>query len=145
MSVQKCSEFYREGLNPALDEKLEAFRKKRPFAGDAHLNALTETEIDKMGKLWWKQKSTPLRMTVLEVTTLLEMFDRITAWHKSMKGEKARMRMEKFRTKVVEAARKGDPKARKKLKSIKKYHKNMSASYRKSKRKEKAKKASKSH
>ena len=101
MSVQKCSEFYREGLNPALDEKLEAFRKKRPFAGDAHLNALTETEIDKMGKLWWKQKSTPFRMTVLEVTTLLEMFDRITAWRESMKGEKARIRRKSFGRKLL--------------------------------------------
>ena len=145
MSVQKCSEFYRKGLNPALDEKLEAFRKKRPFAGDAHLNALTETEIDKMGKLWWKQKSTPFRMTVLDVTTLLEMVARITAWRNSMTSEKARKRMENFRRRVSEAARKGDPKARKKLKSIKKYHKNKSASYKKSKREKQSKKARKSH
>ena len=144
MSVQKCSEFYREGLNPALDEKLVAYRKKRPFAGDAFLNVLTETEIDNMGKLWWKQKSTPFRMTIIEVTTLLEMVARITAWRKSMTSEKARKRMENFRRRVSEAARKGDPKARKKLKSIKKYHKNMSASYR-TKREEQAKKASKSH
>ena len=145
MSVQKCSEFYREGLNPALDEKLEAFRKKRPFAGDAHLNALTETEIDKMGKLWWKQKSTPFRMTVLDVTTLLEMVARITAWRNSMTSEKARKRMENFRRRVSEAARKGDPKARKRLESLKKYHKTMSARHRKSKRAKKAQKASKSH
>ena len=101
MSVKKCSEFSRELLNPALDEKLVANRKKRPFAGDAFLNELTETEIDKMGKLWWKQKSTPFRMTVLEVTTLLEMFDRITAWRKSMKGEKARIRRKSFGRKLL--------------------------------------------
>ena len=142
---QKSSEFYREGLNPTLDEKLVAYTKKRPFAGDAILNVLTETVIGKMGKLWWKQKSTPFRMTVLEVTTLLEMVTRITAWRKSMTSEKARTRMENFRRRVSEAARKGDPKARKKLKSIKEYHKNMSASYRKSKREKQAKKASKYH
>ena len=97
---QKSSEFYREGLNPTLDEKLVAYKKKRPFAGDAILNVLTETEIEKMGKLWWKQKSTPFRMTVLEVTTLLEMVTRITAWRKSMTSEKARTRMENFRRRV---------------------------------------------
>ena len=90
MSVQKCSKLYREGLNPALDEKLVDYRKKRPFAGDAFLNVLTETEIDKMGKLCWKEKSTPFLMTVIEVSTLLEMVARITAWRKSMKSEKAR-------------------------------------------------------
>ena len=71
MSRQKCSDFYRQGLNPVLDKKLAEYRKLRPFVGDAHLNVLTETEIDKMAKLWWKEKSASFRLTILEVTTLL--------------------------------------------------------------------------
>ena len=71
------------------------------------VNVLTETEIDKMGKLWWKQKSTPFRMTVVEVTTLLEMFDRSTAWRESMKGEKARIRRKSFGRKLLKLQERG--------------------------------------
>ena len=62
-----------------------------------------------------------------------------------MKSEKSRMRMVNLRNRMSEAAKKRDPKARKKLKAIKKYHRNMSAKYRKQRREEHAKKASKSN
>ena len=145
MSGQKSSDFYREGLNPALDKKLVEYRKMRPFVGNAYVNVLTETESAKMAKLWWKEKAARFRLTILEITTLLEMAAKITVWRKSTENENSRRRMKNFRNRMFVAARKRDPKARKKLKAIKKYHRNMSAKYRKQRREKQAKKAGKSH
>ena len=54
MSGQKCSDFYLEGLNSALDKKLAEFWKMGPFVGNTYVNVLTDTESDKMAKLYPK-------------------------------------------------------------------------------------------
>ena len=121
MSRSNPNILYKAGICRNLDEKLRIYRKTRIWCGRAVSNALTKTEVDVLARLWRKERETLWKMTVNEVSTLMEFCDRIVAWRKTNKKEQSRQRMENMRAKRVTLTRQGDKQVRRKLEGIKKY------------------------
>ena len=134
MSRSNPNILFKPGTCRNLDEKLRIYRKTRIWYGRAVSNALTETEVDVLARLWRKERETLWKMTVHEVSTLMEFCDRIVAWRKTNKKEQSRQRMENMRAKRVTLARQGDKQVRRKLEGIKNYQRVKTAQYKKRKR-----------
>ena len=110
---------YKKGLNKELDRKFAQYKKKNIWAGDGHLEALTDIEVKILGKLWRKERMTPGKIQTQEVIKLVDFTRRIDAYRKIVKREASRLRKERERSKREEAAKGGDVKAKRKIKSIK--------------------------
>ena len=132
MSMGKSSpnDLYVEGQNPILDKKFAAYKKMNIWAGYGLGAALREDEIDTIIDLWKKEKRSPWKLTVHEVSMLVDASSRILSYRMNMKKEKARTRKEKSREKLRHTAKTGDFQARKKIHDIKKYDKKYSKQYR---------------
>ena len=65
---------------------------------------------------------------------MVGFYERITTWRKRRRNELARLRMEKARAKLRDAAKRGNKKAKVKLRSIKKADAAKSSKYRKLKK-----------
>ena len=125
---------YKKGENPALDKGYSLFKKMNIFAGEAVDEALTDKEGTLLVKLWCKQQARPRMMFTQEVSTLVEFSKIIIAWRENRKREKCRIRKERQRKKLREAAENNDAAALKQLEKIKKKAAVVSANYRKRKR-----------
>ena len=70
---------YKKGENPAIDRKLESYRKLRIWRGDA-INQVfdDDEEFQVFGGLWRKERQAR-KLTVSEVSILIEFADRIRA------------------------------------------------------------------
>ena len=125
---------YKVGDNPELDEKFTLYKKVNFFAGDAYHDALSQEEAKLLIKLWGKARRVPQRLEVQEVSTLVGFYEQITTWRKRRRNELSRLRMEKARVKLRDAAKGGNKKAKMKLRSIKRADAAKSAKYRKLKK-----------
>ena len=125
---------YRVGDNPELDEKFKLYKKVNLFVGDAYHDELSKEEANTLIKLWGKARSFPRRLKVQEVLTLVEFYERIIARRKRRRRELARLRKEKSRRKLRDAAKEGNVEALLKVGAIKKAAVANSAKYRKAKK-----------
>ena len=130
-------DLYKQGHNPTLVKRSSIYRKLSVFSGNAVDVALSDKEGTLMVDLWIKERTVPWKMRTQEVLTLVELSERITAWRKSRRREKTRIRNERLRKKLRNAADNHDKAAVKKLKQIKKAAALNSKTYRKKKREEK--------
>ena len=121
---------YKKGLNKELDRKFAQYKKKNIWAGDGHLEALTDIEVKILGKLWRKERMTPGKIQTQEVIKLVDLTRRIDAYRKVAKREASRIRKERERRKREEASKGGDVKAKRKLESIKKKDRKRAEKYR---------------
>ena len=62
---------YKKGLNKELDEKVRMYKKISVWSGPAISEALTDEEIKIMVTLWRKEKQTPWKLSVQDVSTLV--------------------------------------------------------------------------
>ena len=121
---------YKKGLNKELDRKFAKYKRKNIWAGDGHLEALTDIEVKILGKLWRKERMTPGKIQTQEVIKLVDFTRRIDAYRKIAKREASRLRKERERSKREEAAKGGDVKAKRKIESIKKKDRERAGKYR---------------
>ena len=126
---------YRKGDNPEPDRKFALFKKVNLFVGAAYHNALSSKEADTLIKIWTKARMVPKRLDVNEVLILVEFTEVILAWRENRRKELSRIRKERARRKLKDAAMKGSREALIKVESIKKADKLKSAKYRRKKRK----------
>ena len=127
-------ELYKFGRNRPLDTKYMMYKKINLFAGEAADEAFSEDEVDILVKLWCKERSTPWKLSVHDVTTLIEFSERIVAWRKNRRREKTRIRIERLRKKLRDEAENGQAEAVEKLQKIQKAAAINSKEYRKRKR-----------
>jgi hypothetical protein len=125
---------YRVGDNPELDEKFTQFKKVNLFVGLAYHNELSKEEAKNLIRLWGKARRYPRRLSVQEVSSLVEFYERIMSWRRRRRRELTRIRNEKARRKLRDAAKEGNVEAVIKLRSIKKADVAKSAKYRKAKK-----------
>ena len=124
---------YRRGDNPDLDSKFAMYKKANIFAGKAYDAALSPKEADVLIKLWRKAVMKPWELDVEDVTCLVDFHARIITWRKNRKREINRLRQERARCKLQNAAKKGSSEAVMKLRLIKKANAVRSANHRKMK------------
>ena len=132
----KVKDGYRKGENKGLDLRYSQYKKVNLFAGRAYDEALSPEEANTLIELWNKEQKLPWTLTVKDVTKLAEFTEKILFWRKSDKRENARLRMERVREKLKEAAKNGDENALRKVKRKRKADAVRSAANRKRKRKE---------
>ena len=111
---------YRKGENKQLDLRYSQYKKVNLFAGRAYHAALSQEEANTLIKLWNKERKTPWSLKVDDVTKLAQFTEKILVWRRSDRKERARIRMEKSRKKLNEAAKNGDVNAIRKVKRKKK-------------------------
>ena len=128
------NDLYKEGQNLALDKRYSVYKKMRVFAGDGVDEALSDEEGSLLVKLWIKEVKTPWKMLTKDVLTLVDLTERVNVWRQNERREKARIRNERRRKKLRDAARNHDAGAVEKLGKIKKADAIYSANYRKKKR-----------
>ena len=132
----KVKDGYRKGENKGLDLRYSQYKKVNLFAGRAYDEALSPREASTLIELWNKEQKLPWTSTVKDVTKLAEFTEKILFWRKSDRRENARLRMERVREKLKEAAKNGDENALRKVKRKRKADAVRSAANRKRKRKE---------
>ena len=132
----KVKDGYRKGENKGLDLRYSQYKKVNLFAGRAYDEALSPGEANTLIELWNKEQKLPWTLTVKDVTKLAEFTEKILFWRKSDRRENARLRMERVREKLKEAAKNGDENALRKVKRKRKADAVRSAANRKRKRKE---------
>ena len=80
----------------------------------------TEDEIDTLAKLWRKERLASRKLTVKEVSRLVEFAECIRAYRAAAEREKTRQRMERTREKVRKAKRQNLLRSEQEKKSAKK-------------------------
>ena len=125
---------YKIGRDPELDKKFALYKKVNLFTGKAYHDALSQKEAKVLIKLSRKAEMVPWRLKVLDVLIIVEFYDRIIGWRKKRRKELARIRKERARLKLREAAKEGNADAILKLRLVKKADAAKSANYRKKKR-----------
>lgn len=128
---------YQKGANSKLDREYDLYKTMRLWRGNAISRALSEEEIDVLVCLERKERETPMKLSVQDVSTLTEFSGRISLCRQGISREKTRLRKEREREKLREAAKKGCSKAKRKLKNQKVAGAKRSVYYRQ-KRKKKA-------
>ena len=140
MSEELETDLYVKGRDCKLDKKYSDYKKLSLWSGLGLRCALTEQEENCLIDLWKKDKRTPWKLTIHDVTTLVELSARVSLFRANMKRKKARLRKERSREKMRNAAREGDRKACREVKKIKKADRERVAKYYKVKRNSKRKK-----
>ena len=130
MGKSLLNDFYVEGQNPILGKKLAAYKKMNIWTGYGLSAALRGDEVDTIIDLWKKENRCRWKLTVREVSVLVDASSRILSYRMNMKKEKARTRKVHSREKLRRKAKTGDLEARKKINDIKKYDKKYSERYR---------------
>ena len=111
MSGSAETGLYVKGRDLQLDKRYSEYKKLNLWRGLGLSLALSKEEGDSLIDLWHKDQRTPWKLTVQDVSTLVELSARISLYRINMKREKARLRKERSREKMRNAAREGDPKA----------------------------------
>ena len=133
------TDLYVKGQDLQLDKKYSEYKKLNLWRGVGLSRALSKEEGDSLIDLWNKDQRTPWRLTVQDVSILVELSARISLYRINLKREKARLRKERSREKMRNAARAGDPEACRKIKKIKIADRKRVAKYYELKRKSKRK------
>ena len=126
---------YQKGANSKLDKEYDLYKTMRLWRGNAMSRALSEEEIDVLVCLQRKERETPMKLSVQDVSTLTEFSGRISLCRQGISREKTRIRKEREREKLREAAKKGCSKAKRKLKNQKVAGAKRSANYRQKQKK----------
>ena len=113
-------DLYVQGRDRKLDKKYSEYKKLCLWSGTGLSCALREEDMNSLVDLWKKDLRTPWKLTVHDVCTLVDLSERISLFRMNMKREKARLRKERSRAKMRNAAKEGNPKACIKCKQIKK-------------------------
>ena len=71
MSGSDETVLYKKGLNKELDKKMRIYKKISVWSGPAISEALTDEEIKIIVTLWRKEKQTPRKLSVQDVSTLV--------------------------------------------------------------------------
>ena len=95
---------YKKGDNVELDKKFELYKKVNLFAGKAYHDALSQKKAKALIKLWSKARRVPWNLNVQDVSTLVKFYERIMEWRRNIRRELARIRKEKARRKLRDAA-----------------------------------------
>ena len=95
MSESSKTDFYVQGRDGKLDRKYSEYKKLSLWSGPALGRALKDQEASSLIDVWNKDQRTPWRLTFQDVSSLVELSDRICLFRKNMKREKARLRKEK--------------------------------------------------
>ena len=119
MSGSSEAVLYKKGENPQLDKKLEKYRKMRVWSGNAPSRALTDDDLSTLANLWQKEKLEHRKLTVEDVSKLVELADSVREYRAAAEREKSRQRMERARNKLRKAEKDGDCAAIRKIKKIK--------------------------
>ena len=133
-SMPEEKDVYKKGCNPTLDRRYLQCKKINIFAHGAADKALSEKELDLLIKLWCKRRARSQQMKTQEISTLVDLYERVTAWRKNRKSEMSRIRNERRRNKLRDAAKNGDAGAVTKLQKKKKADRLYAQNYRKKKR-----------
>ena len=134
MSGSGKAVLYRKGENVHLDIEFKRYKRMRIQRGNAILEVITKEEEKIMGELQRKEKLTPRRLTVQDVSRLVDIAGRVREYRVAAAREKCRQRMEKSRNKLIEAAKQGDVKAIRKRKKRKVSERKRVAKYREGKK-----------
>ena len=126
---------YQKGANSKLDKEYDLYKTMRLWRGNAMSRALSEEEIDVLVCLERKERETPMKLSVKDVSTLTEFSGRISLCRQGISRDKTRIRKERERAKLREAAKKGCSKAKRKLKNQKVAGAKRSANYRQKQKK----------
>ena len=126
---------YQKGANSKLDKEYDLYKTMRLWRGNAMSRALSEEEINLLVCLERKERETPMKLSVQDVSTLTEFSGRISLCRQGISREKTRIRKEREREKLREAAKKGCSKAKRKLKNQKVAGAKRSANYRQKQKK----------
>ena len=129
---------YRKGENLVVDRKLERYRKMRLWRGNAINEVFNDEEFNAFAELWRKEGQGLQKLTVNEVSKLLEFADDIIAWREVAQRESSRKRMDRSRKKLRKKAKNGDSVAIRKIERVKKSAKKRWAKCYKRKRGKKA-------
>ena len=140
MSKSSETDLYIKGRDRKLDKKYSEYKKLCLWSGPGLSSAMREEEVNSLVDLWKKDLRTPWKLTVHDVCTLVDLSERISLFRMNMKREKARLRKERSRAKMRNAAREGNQKAVIKIEQIKKTDRKRVAKYYKLKQKSKRKK-----
>ena len=137
MSGSADTDLYVQGRDSKLDRNFSTYKKLSLWSGDGISCALSEEDANSLIDLWKKEQRTRWLLTVRDVSTLVELSARISSFRMNMKKEKARLRKERSRKKLRNAAKEGDINACRKTEEIKKGDRERATKYykRKSKRK----------
>ena len=111
---------YYKGEVETLDKKQEKYKNKQIFVGDAWSEALTDKEVDNLADIQKKKRIKPRKLTFAEVSTYVELSEKIIDYRKRVKREAARFRKMRSRDKLTKAAKAGNRNAIKRIKAIKK-------------------------
>ena len=128
---------YSKGKDTCLDKEFMKYKRMQLWSGKA-LEVLTDEETDIMAKLQRKEKLTPRKLTVQDISKLVEFAARIRAYRVAAQREKSRVRMERAREKLRKAAEQGDLFAIRKIENIKKTDRKKNAKYYKEKKRRKS-------
>ena len=139
MSDSSGQDLYREGVNLNLDKAFAKYQRMRIWSGNGIHKVLNEDELDIIAKLWRKAKLKPRKLTVQDVSKLVEYASCIRDYRAAAEREKCRQRMERSRGKLNEAAKRGDAVAKRKIQKRKKSERKRFAKYYKQKRAKKMK------
>ena len=90
---------YKKGKDMQLDQRLARYKKLNVYAGNAVTEVLSKKERKLLVDLWHKERLKPSKMYVQEISTLVELSERIVAWRKRCRREKTRIRVERLRRK----------------------------------------------
>ena len=120
MKLWRSVQCYYKGKVETLDKKWENYKNKQIFVGDAWSEALTKQEVDNLAKIQRKKRIKPGKLTFGEVSTYVELSEKIIDYRKRVQREVARFRKMRSRDKLTKAAKAGNPEAIKRIKDIKK-------------------------
>ena len=112
---------YKKGENVVLDRELERYRKLQVWRGNA-INEVfkDDDEFQAFGQLWRRERLGFWKLTVDDVSMLIEIADRIRAWRADAKNKGSSTRMARARKKLRKAAKNGDFAAMSKVTRVKK-------------------------
>ena len=133
LSMSGINACYQKGANSKLDKEYDLYKTMRLWRGNAMSRALSEEEIDVLVCL--ERKEREMKLSVQDVSTLTEFSGRISLCRQGISREKTRIREEREREKLREAAKKGCSKAKRKLKNQKVAGAKRSAKYRQKQKK----------
>ena len=125
---------YVKGVDDDLDKKWNKYKTTRVFNRDSWSEALTEEEIDHLADIWRKKRLKPWKLTFREVSTYVELSERVVDYRKRAKRGCARPRKHQSIQKMKAAAKQGDLSAITRIETIKKYNRDYMAKIRKGKK-----------
>ena len=100
--------FYKKGDFETLDRKWEKYKSKLIFTGNAWSQALSKGEADNLINIWRIKRLKPKQLTFGEVSTYVELSEKICDYRYRVKLEQSRLRMARYREKMKAVVKQDD-------------------------------------